>query len=239
MGGVIIASRRQLTSGDAARCHRWRYDGAVNLAKLAVGCGLALNLSFALGQDAGSLLVASSELEDEPFRETVVLLVHHAQEGAVGVAINRPTWVTTRDVFPRVDYLHAYRGEVFHGGPLAQATILILTRGLPPSGDVRPLLDDIFMHSNLDALEATFDRRVHDPSALRFYAGHASWGPGQLEEEIADGAWTVVPGSAPLIFDAAPETLWRRLAARDSHLTVEQRDPDLQMQARGGLIAGH
>jgi len=211
----------------------------VNFAKLAVGCGLALNLSVALGQEAGSLLVASRALQQESFRETVVLLVHHAQEGAVGVAINRPTWVTTRDVFPRVDYLRAYRGDVFHGGPLAQATILILTRGLPPSADARPLIDDIFMHSNLDALEATFDRRVHNSSTLRFYAGHASWGPGQLEEEIADGAWTIVPGSASLIFDAAPETLWRRLVDNDGHLTVKQRDPGPQIHPRGGLIASH
>jgi len=117
--------------------------------------------------------------------------------------------------------------------------MLILTRGLAPSADARPLIDDVFMHSNLDALEAAFDRRMHDSSALRFFAGHASWGPGQLEEEIADGAWTVVPGSAALIFDPAPATLWRRLAENDSQLTVEQRDANPQIHARGGLIAGH
>ena len=235
----MIARRRQLTSGRPGTGLPLRYDGAVNLAKLVVGCGLALNLSIGLGQDAGSLLVASEELQDDAFRETVVLLVHHAQEGAVGVAINRLTWVTTRDVFPRVDYLRAYRGDIFHGGPLAQATILILTRGLPPSTDARPLIGDIYMHSNLDALEATFDRRVHDSSALRFYAGHASWGPGQLDEEIADGAWTIVPGSAALIFDPEPTTLWRRLADSDGRLTVEQRDPDQHIHLRGGLIASH
>jgi putative transcriptional regulator len=186
---------------------------------------------MAIGQEPGSLLVATEQLEQEAFTETVVLLVHHAQEGSVGVAINRPTWVSTREVFPRFEYLHAYRGDVFHGGPLAQATVLVMTRGLPPGDDARPLVDDVYLHSNLDSLAATFDRRVHDESALRFYAGHASWGPGQLEEELAAGTWTVVPGTAALIFDPEPATLWRRLVNSDAQLTVEHRERAPQIQA--------
>jgi putative transcriptional regulator len=197
----------------------------VNRANVIIGFGLGLIAGAACGQEAGSLLVASERLEDDAFRETVVLLVHHAEEGSVGVAINRPTWVTTRDVFPRLDYLHSYRGDVFHGGPLAQATVLVMTRGLPPGDDARPLIDDVYMHSNLDAIEDTFDRRRHDPSALRFFAGHASWGPGQLEEELASGAWTIVPGAAALIFDPDPATLWRRLSDSGSNLTVHEREP--------------
>ena len=209
----------------------------MNLTRLLAGIALSVTAFAAIGQEAGTLLVASEQLDDETFRETVVLLVHHAQEGSVGVAINRPTWVTTREVFPRVDYLHTYRGDIFHGGPLAQATVLILTRALPPSADAQPLVDDVFMHSNLDALETLFDRRAHDASALRFYAGHASWGPGQLEEELAAGAWTVVPGSAALIFDPEPATLWRRLLDSDSQLTVEQRESTRPLQPNGGPVA--
>jgi putative transcriptional regulator len=208
----------------------------VNLATLTIGIGLALIAPLAIGQEAGTLLVASERIEDETFSETVVLLVHHAQEGSVGVAINRPTWVSTSEVFPRVDYLQRYRGEVFHGGPLAQATVLVVTRGLPPGQDAQPLVDDVYMHANLDALESTFDRRVHDASTLRFYAGHASWGPGQLEEELASGAWHVVPGTAALIFDPEPETLWDRLANSDTQLTVEQRPPSTPDDASGRLI---
>lgn len=199
----------------------------MNRANGILGFGLGLLATVACGQEAGSLLVASERLEDDAFRQTVVLLVHHGQEGSVGVAINRPTWVTTRDVFPRLDYLHGYRGDVFHGGPLAQATVLVMTRGLPPGDDARPLLDDVYMHSDLDAIEDTFDRRRHDPRALRFFAGHASWRPGQLEEEVASGAWTIVPGAAALIFDPDPATLWQRLNDSGSNLTVRERVPAL------------
>ncbi|HSG65759.1 MAG TPA: YqgE/AlgH family protein [Gammaproteobacteria bacterium] len=198
--------------------------------RILVGlCIVAVPLLGA-AQERGALLVATGQITDEAFGETAVLLLHFGADGAIGVAINRPTWVSTREVFPERGYLHRYRGRVFHGGPLAQATVLVLRRTQSPGvADSSPLVDDVYMSSDLGLLEAEIGR-LRDDSVLRFYAGHASWRPGQLEEEIEAGAWRVLDSSASIIFDPDPATLWSRLATQDAQITV--RDGDIASPER-------
>ena len=123
------------------------------------------------------LLVAAEQVTEEAFAETVILLLHYDTDGAIGVAINRPTWVSTREVFPDFSYLRAYRGRVFHGGPVAQATVLVLSRRTARNSDDQPLVDDVYMNSDPALLEAEFDAFEDDDDVLRFYAGHATWRP--------------------------------------------------------------
>jgi len=178
----------------------------------------------AAAQERGGLLIATEQINDETFVETVVLLLHYADDGAIGVAINRPTWVTTRELFPDLDYMHSYRGPVFHGGPLAQATVLVLSRDTQlGDGDREAVIDGVYMTSNLSRLERLRDETSND-GQLRFYAGHASWGPGQLDEEVAAGAWRTIAASASLIFDSDPSSLWPRLATPEagSGMTVHE-----------------
>ena len=174
-------------------------------------------------QERGDLLIATEQITDEVFTETVILLLHYADDGAVGVAINRPTWVTTTELFPELEDAHSYRGPVFHGGPLAQATVLVLSSGARlAEGDREPIIDGVYMSSNLDLFESLVEE-TNDDAQLRFYAGHASWGPGQLDEEIASGAWRTATASALLIFDADPSSLWDRLTAPGTGMIVHER----------------
>lgn len=175
---------------------------------------------LAAGQERGDLLIATEQITEESFADTIILLLHYADDGAVGVAINRPTWVTTRELFPELDYTHGYRGPVFHGGPLAQATVLVLSGSAQlADGDREAVVEGVYMSSDLSLLEALLEE-TNDDAQLRFYAGHASWGPGQLDEEIAAGAWRTLGASASLIFDADPGSLWARLAAPGAGMTV-------------------
>jgi len=177
----------------------------------------------AMSQERGSLLVATEQITEGAFAQTVVLLLHFGSDGAIGVAINRPTWVSTRELFPEFRALHAYRDPIFHGGPLGQATVLVLSRNRSPaSGDSEPLLDGVYVTSDLEQLEADL-RPADDDSVVRLYAGHAGWGPGQLDDEIAAGAWQVAPASAALVFDAEPESMWQRLARIQSEMIVFER----------------
>jgi putative AlgH/UPF0301 family transcriptional regulator len=82
-------------------------------------------------------------------------------------------------------------------------------------------------------LEAGFSASRDDQSELRFYAGHASWRSGQLDEEIEAGAWRVLPGTAQAVFDADPASLWRRLIISGDELKVERRAaPPLAVASR-------
>jgi putative transcriptional regulator len=192
------------------------------LCLIAILC-TGLGPLTAMPQESGSLLVATEQIAEQTFAQTVILLLHFGDDGAIGIAINRPTWVTAREIFPEFESLHAYRDPIYHGGPLGQATVLVLSRS--PSlvaDDTEPLLDGVYVTSDLEQLEAELDPAADD-SALRFYAGHASWGPGQLDEEIASGAWHVIPASAALVFDAEPESLWERVARVQSEMVVFER----------------
>lgn len=173
-------------------------------------------------QERGDLLIATEQLTEEAFAETVILLLHYADDGAVGVAINRPTWVTTTELFPALEDTHRYRGPVFHGGPLAQATVLALSSSARLAEEDRePIVEGVYMSSDVSLFE-TLVEETADNTQLRFYAGHASWGPGQLDEEVSAGAWHTVTANASLIFDADPGSLWSRLAASADGMTVHE-----------------
>jgi putative transcriptional regulator len=182
---------------------------------------LALTLTPLVGaaQERGALLVASERLPDPRFSETVLLLLHYDTDGAIGIAINRPTWVSAAQLFPGLPYMQRYRGRIFHGGPLAQANVLVLSRGAESSEpQAEPLLEDVYVSTDLEYLEERVDATTDE--VVRFYAGHASWGPGQLDEEIAAGSWRVVSASAERIFSEQPLALWSLLAVSGAEMSA-------------------
>jgi putative transcriptional regulator len=209
------------------------------------GCWAALALAVLLtgGTAAadsvparGVLLVAGDTLEDPNFAATVVLLLHYGDEGALGVIVNRPTWVKPSQVLPDVEELADYDGTLYVGGPVAPAGIVALIR-LPAgaaSKDQLPILDDIYVSIDPEEL-ASLVASADDASRLRLFAGHALWAPGQLEREIAAGGWRVVPGHAQLVFSSTPGTLWQSLhdAPASEEFTASRMPGDLRSSAPG------
>jgi putative transcriptional regulator len=170
--------------------------------------------------EAGSLLVAADELRDPRFSETVILILHYASDGALGVAINRPTWVGAAEAFPDMPFLGGYAGEIFFGGPLAPANLVTLVR-IPDIGDheLQPVVDDIYVSADPDFLDELVDTAATAEN-LRVYAGHVGWDAGQLESEIAAGSWQVLPADAELIFTTEPQALWSELRRPETELMV-------------------
>lgn len=166
----------------------------------------------------GQLLVAAPEITDANFSETVLLLIHHGDDGSLGIFLNRPTWVVAGDAFPEVPSLTSYEGTLYVGGPIAPTQLLVLIRGGgSPDFAATPVLADVQASADLElvALDAAGGSRV------RLYAGHAAWAPGQLEEEIEDGSWRVVAGRSDFVFSADPLDLWQTLSASPTgELTV-------------------
>jgi putative transcriptional regulator len=136
---------------------------------------------------APSLLVAMPDLVDPNFRRTVVLLVHHDGDGTVGLVLNRPAEVRAADLCETLD--------VVWTGDDALAGV---------SG-VTAIGCGIHFAGSLEALRAV---AKYPPERLRIFLGYAGWGPGQLEGELAQGAWVVVPLSAATVFDVPAEELW-------------------------------
>jgi putative transcriptional regulator len=161
----------------------------------------------------GLLLVARPTLVDPNFRETVVLVTRHAGGGAVGVVLNRPTGLRLEEAFPDQTSLKGRPDVVFLGGPVSTGTLVTVFRAPGPEAKALRVLDDVWMTLDRDVVDrvlATGSREV------RIHGGHAGWAPGQLEAEIAHGAWVVLDADAETIFRMDPQTMWRTLLRRAS-----------------------
>lgn len=159
----------------------------------------------------GSFLVARPVLQDPNFARSVVLLLAHSDDGAFGLVVNRPV----------AEPVEGLSFPVYFGGPCPAPGLLMLhghAEWQGPDGDEEgddeeappEVAPGIFVG---DA--ACLDRAREAPEAgqLRFrvFSGYAGWGGGQLEGEIAAGAWAVVAARGPLLFDTPAEDLWDRL----------------------------
>lgn len=182
---------------------------AFSLCALAcVGAGSAVGAAAADPRlRAGILLYAAPSLRDPNFSETVVLLIQHGPQGAMGLIINRPTETAAAEAMPKP----ALPGlRVYRGGPVQSEAILVLLRGKRPPPTALPVLDGVFMSGRPADLEAAA-RGGPAIERVRLYAGYAGWSAGQLENEIRLGGWVIGPADAEAVFAREPEALWRKV----------------------------
>jgi len=161
----------------------------------------------------GKLLVAARGLRDPNFRETVVLLLGHGPDGAMGLVVNRSADARLADVLSGVGDLATDRDVVFWGGPVSEGEVFVLLRAAePPAGSSR-VFGDVHATRQIDVLRRLLSENGATP--YRVFVGYAGWGPGQLDAEIERGDWRVLLPAADAVFDAAPDALWDRLVPRD------------------------
>ncbi|MCW2966344.1 MAG: hypothetical protein JWM71_116 [Solirubrobacteraceae bacterium] len=156
----------------------------------------------------GHLLVAAPTLVDPNFARAVILIAEHTDEGALGVVLNRPSEATIGEVVPDLSTLVDEDETVFTGGPVQPEGVLVLAEFDEPEDAALPVDGDL----GFVALEADMD----DISAgrTRAFAGHAGWGAGQLDAELAEEAWFVAPFEREDAFAEDPEELWSRALTR-------------------------
>lgn len=160
----------------------------------------------------GRLLVATPNLGDPNFERTVVLMLEHGDEGALGVVLNRPSELDLADPLPEWARAAAHPPVVFIGGPVAPSAAVCLARvGAPGAAQGwQPLLGPV---GTLD-LDSDPDEALPRLQEIRVFAGYAGWAPGQLEGEIAAGGWFVVDADAADPLSPAPEHLWSAVLRR-------------------------
>jgi putative transcriptional regulator len=155
---------------------------------------------------AGSFLVARPVLKDPNFAQSVVLLLVHNEDGAFGVVVNRP--IEAEDLpFP-----------LFDGGPCASEGVVILhghadwvePHNDPEDGPKREVASGIFVGDEA-CLKRAAQAEAGEEPRCRVFRGFAGWGGGQLEDEMACGAWAVVPANGQVLFDTPVDDLWVRL----------------------------
>jgi putative transcriptional regulator len=160
----------------------------------------------------GRLLVATPPLLDPNFVRSVVLMLEHTEEGALGVVLNRPTTTPLSEVLPAWGDLAAPPGVVLVGGPVQPDGMIGLAAVHP--GDDHPGVRELWPGLGTVDLDAPPEIVKPGIGALRCFVGYAGWGPGQLEGEIAIGSWFVLDHLASDIWTPEPETLWRAVLRR-------------------------
>jgi putative transcriptional regulator len=161
---------------------------------------------------AGKLLVASRDLLDPNFVQTVVLLVRYSEDedSVVGLIVNRRTQIPIARVFPELKEAKGQADPIYRGGPVERTAALALLRAGAKPEEAEHVFANVSMISNRTLLDKTIAARM-DPSMFHIFLGYAGWTAQQLQGEVDLGAWHIFPGSAAVVFDTDPETLWSRL----------------------------
>lgn len=158
--------------------------------------------------EAPCLLVASPSLLDPNFLHTVVLVVEHDEEGALGIILNRPLPLALAQVGEEggLNYEGSEDATAWRGGPVdPQRGILLVQGGLPADEDTVVDLTHFVSHRK-DLLESL----LADPSArYRLFLGYAGWSPGQLDHELEVGAWTRRSVVSEWLMHPDPTGLWQ------------------------------
>jgi putative transcriptional regulator len=172
---------------------------------------------------AGKLLVASRDLGDPNFVETVVLLVHYDAEGVVGLILNRRTNVPLSRVFEGLKAAKDRSDPVYLGGPVGTPAAFGLLQSPAKLQGAEHIFGKVYLISTKTLFEQTIASRP-DPGVFHVYLGYAGWNNDQLRKEVELGAWFIFPADAATVFDADPDSLWSKMI-RKTELRLARSGP--------------
>ncbi len=171
----------------------------------------------------GQLLIARPSLLDPNFWRTVVLIVEHSPDGALGLVLNRPSDSTVAEAVPQLGELCAPDDELLVGGPVQPSAVMVLAEFDDPADAALIAFDDVGILRSGDA-----DQPVTGLRAARAFAGHAGWGPGQLDGELERGDWILEVARRQDAFATEPRELWPSVLTRKggSYALIARMPPD-------------
>lgn len=161
----------------------------------------------------GHLLISNGSLYDPNFRHTVVLIVEHGDEGALGVVLNRPAPITVAEAIPALAPAVEPQDNLYIGGPVLPEAAVVLARSeevIAPDLPAGEIVEGV-------TLLGEADLELGPRARLRVFGGHAGWGPGQLESELERNDWIVERALAEDVFTDDPKHLWRAVLERKGH----------------------
>lgn len=199
------------------------FSGIARLAFIALAFFVPLSALHSVGHTdqgakppsqylTGKLLVARPEMSDPRFRETVIFLAKHNDDGALGLIINRPlgeidyaTLIENLGIDPE-----GLEGDisVLYGGPVDPKRGFVLHSNDYPHAPLIPVNDLYSVTMSADILLAMANGFGPKQSLLAI--GYAGWGKGQLEQELERKDWVVAPSDVTILFDAKFATKWKR-----------------------------
>lgn len=180
--------------------------------------------------EIGSLLVADAASDAGYFTQAVVLVIDHDETGSLGICLNKVTTIDMAKVLPGWSELVNPPQLLFSGGPVstdgAVCLAVVKNSGEMPLGwrQISGDLGLLQLDTPVELAEGAYEQ-------MRIFAGYSGWGPGQLEGELQNGLWHVVPSHPSDVFTAKPSELWRTVLRRQGGslgiLASWTADPDM------------
>jgi putative transcriptional regulator len=172
----------------------------------------------------GQLLIAGPALLDPNFRRTVVLVVEHNDDGALGLVLNRPSDTSVREAVPELEQLVNLDDSLFIGGPVQPSTVIILAQFEDATDAALIAFEDV----GVLATGPAPDDPIAGVRRGRAFVGHSGWGPGQLDSELQRGDWILEPARREDAFSTSPPDLWPNVLKRKggSYALVARMPPD-------------
>lgn len=152
----------------------------------------------------GIILISEPSLRDFYFRQSVVLLAEHNEEGSFGVIINKPIEARIKDIIKGFPGLNM---PVFLGGPVKTDSIFFIHTRSEIAGSI-PIMEGLYWGGDINVVKAMMKVREISPSEIRFFVGYSGWSPKQLDREISEKSWVLSHTTIPEVINDHPENLW-------------------------------
>lgn len=163
-----------------------------------------------------TFLIAMPHLSETFFEKTVIYICDHGVQGAMGMVINRPLASGKVAVVLESLGLTPTGGlkvmDVYYGGPVQPALGFVLHSSEYAIDNTEQISSRISLSTNVGIFKDI--QKGRGPDQFRFTLGYAGWGASQLDQEIANGDWLVVPAEPTFIFDIPDHSKWREAASR-------------------------
>ncbi len=154
----------------------------------------------------GRILIAEPFLQGPYFSRSIILLVEHGKNGAVGFVLNKSSELYPDEV---IEDLFNFKGELFIGGPVASNTLhFIHTMGHLIPGSLK-ITENIFWGGDFDKVKELINGGIADETTIKFFAGYSGWSPGQLEKEIEENSWIVSRMDEENIMSDNVNNIWK------------------------------
>ncbi|HEX4926453.1 MAG TPA: YqgE/AlgH family protein [Burkholderiales bacterium] len=172
----------------------------------------------ALAQERAVLLVARPDFRDLEYRQTVLIAAPYAN-GHVGVILNRPTRRSLASLFPEHEPSKKVVDPVFYGGPFSRSALVALvhTEHSPGAGSV-PLMKDLYLAFRANTIDHVIETT---PNEARYFVGYVGWRPGELQNEIDRGLWSVLDADIETVLRKHTEGMWEELLQSSRRIRVE------------------
>lgn len=169
---------------------------------------------------ARRLLVSVPDLGDDNFEQSVVLVLEHDADGAFGVVLNHPSGTDVEEHLDDLDIPVVSPPVFFVGGPVSVGGLLALgRRRLDAALDNATVIDGPLVVVDAESL---VNGEVRGVELVRLFTGYSGWSAGQLDAELAAGAWHVVEATPDDVLCADPDQLWRQVMRRQGGRIASQ-----------------